>query len=127
MKIATILPYKENYSKNGAGAVALWISEFLRDSINKKTTYIVGSTENKNYLSENYININLSEFDSRFTSTTKNYSYLILKKVKELNFDIIEIHNRPNMVVDFSDKINCKIILYFHNDPATMKSAKTVT
>ena len=126
MKIATILPYKENYSKNGAGAVALWISEFLRDSINKKTTYIFGSTENKNYLSKNYININLSEFDSRFTSTTKNYSYLILKKVKELNFDIIEIHNRPNMVVDFSDKINCKIILYFHNDPTTMKSAKTV-
>ena len=126
MKIATILPYKENYSKNGAGAVALWISEFLRDSINKKTTYIFGSTENKNYLSKNYININLSEFNSRFTSTTKNYSYLILKKVKELNFDIIEIHNRPNMVVDFSDKINCKIILYFHNDPTTMKSAKTV-
>jgi len=126
MKIATILPYKENYTKNGAGAVALWISEFLRDSINKKTTYIFGSTENKNYLSKNYININLSEFDSRFTSTTKNYSYLILKKVKELNFDIIEIHNRPNMVVDFSDKINCKIILYFHNDPTTMKSAKTV-
>ena len=126
MKIATILPYKENYSKNGAGAVALWISEFLRDSINKKTTYIFGSTKNKNYLSKNYININLSEFDSRFTSTTKNYSYLILKKVKELNFDIIEIHNRPNMVVDFSDKINCKIILYFHNDPTTMKSAKTV-
>jgi len=83
MKIATILPYKENYSKNGAGAVALWISEFLRDSINKKTTYIFGSTENKNYLSKNYININLSEFNSRFTSTTKNYSYLILKKVKE--------------------------------------------
>jgi glycosyltransferase involved in cell wall biosynthesis len=126
MKIATILPYKENYSKNGAGAVALWISEFLRDSINKKTTYIFGSTKNKNYLSKNYININLSEFNSRFTSTTKNYSYLILKKVKELNFDIIEIHNRPNMVVDFSDKINCKIILYFHNDPTTMKSAKTV-
>jgi glycosyltransferase involved in cell wall biosynthesis len=126
MKIATILPYKENYSKIGAGAVALWISEFLRDSINKKNTYIFGSTENKNYLSKNYININLSEFESRFRSTTKNYSYLILKKVKELNFDIIEIHNRPNMVVDFSDKINCKIILYFHNDPTTMKSAKTV-
>ena len=33
MKIASILPYKENYSKNGAGAVALWINDFLRDSI----------------------------------------------------------------------------------------------
>ena len=33
MKIASILPYKENYTKKGAGAVALWISEFMRDSI----------------------------------------------------------------------------------------------
>ena len=36
MKIASILPYKENYTENGAGAVALWISEFMRDSIYKK-------------------------------------------------------------------------------------------
>ena len=33
MKIASILPYKENYTKQGAGAVALWISDFMRDSI----------------------------------------------------------------------------------------------
>ena len=52
MKIATILPYKENYSINGAGAVALWVSEFIRDSVNKNSTYIFGSTENQNFLSK---------------------------------------------------------------------------
>ena len=62
MKIATILPYKENYSKEGAGAVALWVSEFIRDSVNKNSTYIFGSTENQNFLSKNYININLNKF-----------------------------------------------------------------
>lgn len=126
MKIATILPYKENYSKNGAGAVALWVSEFIRDSVNKNSTYIFGSTQNKKFLSKNYININLNKFNSKFNSTTKKYSQEILKKVQDHNFDIIEIHNRPNMVMDFSNKVNSKIILYFHNDPTSMKSAKTI-
>ena len=47
MKIASILPYKENYTENGAGAVALWISEFMRDSIYKKNTFVFGNTSNK--------------------------------------------------------------------------------
>ena len=126
MKIAIILPYKENYSKNGAGAVALWVSEFIRDSVNKNSTYIFGSTQNKKFLSKNYININLNKFNSKFNSTTKKYSQEILKKVQDHNFDIIEIHNRPNMVMDFTNKVNSKIILYFHNDPTSMKGAKTI-
>ena len=60
MKIASILPYKENYSKKGAGAVALWISEFMRDSIYKNKTYVIGNTLNKKYLTKNYINININ-------------------------------------------------------------------
>ena len=35
------------------------ISDFLRDSIYKKDTLIIGSTNNKNYLSKNYFNIKL--------------------------------------------------------------------
>ena len=49
MKIASILPYKENYTQQGAGAVALWISDFMRDSIYKKNTYVFGNTSNKNF------------------------------------------------------------------------------
>ena len=41
MKIASILPYKENYTKQGAGAVALWISDFMRDSIYKRNTLVI--------------------------------------------------------------------------------------
>ena len=43
-----------------------------------------------------------------------------------MNFDIIELHNRPIMVKEFYQKINSKIILYFHNDPISMKGAKTI-
>ncbi|WP_440921508.1 glycosyltransferase [Candidatus Pelagibacter sp.] len=124
MKIASILPYKENYTLKGAGAVALWISDFVRDSKYKKNTYIIGSTKNKNYLTKNYINID--NINSKLNSTTKEYSNKIINKIKNLNFDILELHNRPIMVKEFFGKLNSKIILYFHNDPTTMKGAKSV-
>ncbi len=124
MKIASILPYKENYTLKGAGAVALWISDFIRDSEYKKNTYIIGSTKNKNYLTKNYMNID--NINSKLNSTTKEYSNKIINKIKNLNFDILELHNRPIMVKEFFGKLNSKIILYFHNDPTTMKGAKSV-
>ena len=125
MKIASILPYKENYTKQGAGAVALWISDFMRDSIYKRNTFVFGNTKNKNFLTKNYTNINISNVNSRLNSTTKEYSSKIIKKIKIINFDIIELHNRPIMVKEFFKKIDSKIILYFHNDPRTMKGAKS--
>ena len=124
MRIASILPYKENYTLRGAGAVALWISDFIRDSKYKKNTYIIGSTKNKNYLTKNYINID--NISSKLNSTTKEYSNKIINKIKDFNFDILELHNRPIMVKEFFGKLNSKIILYFHNDPTTMKGAKSV-
>ena len=126
MKIASILPYKENYTKQGAGAVALWISDFMRDSIYRRNTFVFGNTTNKNFLTNNYTNINISNVNSRLNSTTKEYSSKIIKKIKTINFDIIELHNRPIMVKEFFKKIDSKIILYFHNDPTTMKGAKSI-
>ena len=126
MKIASILPYKENYTKKGAGAVALWISEFMRDSIYKKNSFVFGNTTNKNFLTKNYINIKINNINSRFSSTTKEYSNKIIKRIENMSFDIIELHNRPIMVKEFYQKINSKIILYFHNDPISMKGAKTI-
>ena len=126
MKIASILPYKENYTKQGAGAVALWISDFMRDSIYKRNTFVFGNTKYKNFLTKNYTNINISNINSRLNSTTKEYSSKIIDKIKTINFDIIELHNRPIMVKEFFKKIDSKIILYFHNDPTTMKGAKSV-
>jgi len=127
MKIASILPYKENYTRKRAGAVALWINDFMRDSVYKKSTYVFGNTKSNKFLTENYINIKISNINSRLNSTTKEYSSEIIKKIKNLNFDIIEIHNRPIMVKEFLKKINSKIVLYFHNDPNNMKGAKSIS
>ena len=126
LQIATILPYKENYTKENAGAASLWVCDFFKHSKFKIKNIIFGSTsKKKNYLSKNYINIHPSLL-SKFTSTTTQYCDEILKVMSSKNIDIIEIHNRPLVFNYLSNKIGSKFILYFHNDPISMKGSKTV-
>ena len=60
MKIATILPYKENYTYSNAQAAAIWVSDFFKFSKYKKTNFIFGNTKTNDFLTKNYININIS-------------------------------------------------------------------
>ena len=50
LKIATILPYKENYTIEKASAASLWVSEFFKKSKYKKNNFIYGHTKSKNFL-----------------------------------------------------------------------------
>ena len=123
IKIATILPYKENYTSSKAQAAAIWVADFYRYSKFKKNNYIFGNTKEKNYLSANYINIKINNLKSKFSSSTKEYCNNIIKKSKKMKFDIIEIHNRPKVFEYLSSKLKSKYILYFHNDPLNMNGS----
>ena len=128
IKIATILPYKENYTFSKAAAAALWVAEFYKFSKYKKNNYIFGNTNTEDHLTKNYININISNLKSKFTSSTIEYCNQFIKKSKQYNFDIIEIHNRPLMFNYIKSKdINSKFIIYFHNDPLSMKGSKSIS
>ena len=61
MKISILLPYKENYSVNYAGAVSLFINDTTKLSKFKENIKIFGSTDFKSILSKNYINIELNK------------------------------------------------------------------
>ena len=125
MNIAIILPYKENYSNFGAGAVSLWVKDFLKYTKFKKSITIFGqSISKKRKFSKNFCNIKINDHNF-LESNTKKYCEKILSVMNNKKFDIIEIHNRPNVVNYFYNKTNSKIILYLHNDPHTMKGSKT--
>ena len=125
IKIATILPYKENYTFSKAAAASLWVSEFYKYSKFKKNNYIFGSTDSKDYLSKNYINININ-LKSKLSSSTIEYCNKFIKNSKKFDFDLIEIHNRPLVYTYLNKKLKSKYILYFHNDPLSMKGSKTI-
>ena len=65
LKIATILPYKENYTIDKASAASLWVAEFFKNSKFNKDNYVYGNTNSKKYLTKNYININLRNLNSK--------------------------------------------------------------
>ena len=77
-------------------------------------------------LGPNYININLKKLNSKLSSTTKQYCDELIKKIKGKNYNIIEIHNRPLVFGILKKFIDSKFILYFHNDPLSMKGSKTI-
>ena len=125
MRIATILPYKENYTISKAQAAAIWVSDFFKYSKYKNQTFIYGNTTTNDYLTKNYINIKINNLGSKFASTTREYCNNFIKKTKKKKFDIIEIHNRPEVFNLLKKEFNSKFVLYFHNDPLSMYGSKS--
>jgi len=124
MKISILLPYKENYSINYAGAVSLFINDTTKLSKFKENIRIFGSTNFKSKLSENYTDIELNK-NTLFQSQSRFYVKKFIELQKNINADIIEIHNRPNYL-KYINKLNSKIVLYFHNDPLEMAGSEKV-
>ena len=122
MKISILLPYKEDYSPEYAGAVSLFVNDINKESFFKDSTYIYGNTISKKKLSTNYINLDLKK--KILQSTSKIYVESFLRYEKKMNSDLVEIHNRPNYIKLIKNKFKKKIILYFHNDPLTMNGSK---
>ena len=91
LKIATILPYKENYSKEKASAASLWVSEFFKASRFKNENIVFGNTKSKNYLTKNYKNIKLLSLDTKFKSSTNEYVSKIDKMFEVKEADILKV------------------------------------
>ena len=122
MKIAILLPYKENFSKYETGAVSIFVNSINKLSKYKDDINIFGSTNFKP-LSKNYENLN---FKKRFyLSSSKIYVENFLKKINIRKFDILEIHNRPHYLNFINNLENTKKIIFFHNDPLQMQGSET--
>ena len=125
MKISILLPYKENFSPLYPGAVSIFVKDTTLCSKFKKNITIFGNTNYKKKFLKNYTNLDFSR--ELLNSGSQIYINNFLKKEKQKNSDIIEVHNRPaylNKIYQFS---KAKIVLYFHNDPLYMNGSKTVT
>ena len=124
MNISILLPYKENFVSNKAGAVSLFVNDITKESIYKNSTKIFGNTIYKKYLSSNYTNLTFEK--KVFFSSNNQYVNSFINYKETLNSDIIEVHNRPNYIKIIKKKYQNKLFLYFHNDPLQMSGSKTI-
>ena len=109
--IFIVLPFKESLNPKLAGAVSLFVKDTLKYSKYSENIKIISSEFSKNKLFRN-----------------RNYIFEFCKKYKNKNFDIIEIHNRPEYVSYIAKYFpNSKIILTFHNDPLTLRDSQTIS
>ena len=123
--IAILLPYKEKYSLNKAGAASIWVKDYLSISKLKNQTLIFGNLDKKDKpLTKNFVNIDLTKaYIRKNIQYTKHlYDYHLKNK-----FNIIEIHNRPeSLLYLIKKKISAKLIFMFHNNPQDMRSSKSI-
>ena len=125
MKIAILLPYKENFSSEYPGAVSLFVNDTSRISKYKENIIVFGNTNFKKKFKIKYENIKLSK--NLLSSQTKIYVNNFIKLQKKFKLSIIEIHNRPSYINQLKNKLPDKILsLYFHNDPLSMDGSKTI-
>ena len=119
--VANILPLTENFSIKNSGAASL----FVRDNLiySELNHSIFGSTENTDYPAKNYFNFKAKK--SFFRSANKQYIKDLTEFFNRKKFDILEVHNRPEIAIELKKKTNIKTFLYFHNDPLFLRKSKS--
>ena len=124
-KIAILLPYKENYNIDNAGAASIWVKDYLKYSNLKSETVVYGNlSSNLKPLSKNFKNLKIIN-----TLLSKNiyYTNQLYKDYLKKKFLIIEIHNRPeSLIYLLKKKVSSKLIFIFHNNPKEMRGSSSV-
>ena len=95
--IAILLPYKENFTENNAGAASIWVKDYLNRSKLKKRSTVYGNLEdNSKPLLNNFKNLKIG---NSFVKKNISYTDKLYKEYLKYHFKIIEIHNRPESLL----------------------------
>lgn len=121
-KIAIITPFKEDYSEKSAGAVSLWVKDYLLLSDTNKFTIVFGNLKKKTKsYSSNFVNIQVKSNLNKNLNYIKNIKKIILNSG---DYSTIEIHNRPQYLSFFKELKKIIKIIVFHNNPLKLKGSK---
>ena len=124
-EIAILLPYKENFTENSAGAASIWVKDYLNKSSLKSRSTVYGYLSNKSKpLLRNFKNLKLG---NSFVKKNISYTDKLYKEYLKYNFKIIEIHNRPeSLLYLIKKKVKSKLIFIYHNNPQDLRSSSSI-
>ena len=120
IKIAILLPNKEDYTENNAAAASIWVKDYNVGPIVKST--LIFGISSSTPISKNFINLKKKNF------LDNSYFYLLnFIKILPKTTKVIVIHNRPHFFFILKKKFpNIKFILVFHNDTNTLRGSRSI-
>ena len=126
-KIFILLPHKEQFSKNKSGSASIWVKDFFKLSKFKKSISVYGSNVRKKDVAIEKIYNDIEINDSQYQSKTNIYLNKFKKYIFKNNPEIIEIHNRPNYLMNlYSYFKKISYVLIIHNDPLHLRGSVSV-
>ena len=120
-RVLTILPHKERFSPQEAGAISLLVRRMILPGeyvVGHKPTYPV------------FKNIPFIPTPKTFSFFGKRDRYIrAVRRIVQNNLPhLVEVHNLPDMALDLCRTFPyLPIVLVLHNDPCTMRSIRTPT
>lgn len=124
-RIATILPPREGFSPHRYGAVALCIRDFTLNSRYHDKTEVIGTLNDPGFDGIQYKS--LSPRYRWYVTRTRAYAEACLHYFYGHPPALVEVHNRPALVLHMAKKARFPIALHLHNDPQEMKAAGSVS
>ncbi len=123
--IAILLPYKENFTENSAGAASIWVKDYLNKSKLSKRSIVYGNLENNSKpLLKNFQNLKIG---NSFVKKNISYTNKLYNEYLKYKFKIIEIHNRPeSLLYLIKKKVTAKLIFIYHNNPQDLRSSTSI-
>ena len=126
LNIDILLPAKEAFSPANAGAVATVVNDLVTKSTRDDDIRVIGNDVDMPFPNVNFCGLKpkLAWFYGNNTGLLMAY----LSQIKNYQVpDLIEVHGRCHVAAQIMKKRpDIPVSLYLHNDPRTMKGAKTI-
>lgn len=121
--INIVLPLREGFGPSHFGAIALCVRDFTQHSQYRAQTHIFGGVDAPPFADMPYKVVNFKPLP--FCSHNRAYAKALVKKLKANPPQLLEVHNRPILVHYIQRQWQGCMALHLHNDPQTMRYAKT--
>lgn len=118
MSVLTILPPREGYTANNAGAISLLVSRLAQQE-----DLILGTPVDGAPLPGGHF-VAAPEPSSLWRWCSDNYRYLLSCRevIRQTRPDLIEVHNKPALAAALAGSVPVNLVL--HNDPQEMRGAR---
>ena len=123
-RIAVVLPPREHFRAQDAGAVALTVKDFYLASSFKNELVVFGGFS-EHFPDILYYQVKLSLW--RVINTNFAYANACIRDLKHRPIQLVEVHNRAKLALRIKTAMpQLKVAVYLHNDPHSMKGLKTI-